>query len=643
MIERSKHNFCSFGMSKQLSFTYKTDFCSLLVFTFFALMLIPSDSTGPLSPISREPTPTNSVYSYSSSDDRSVDHRIIPGLYGTFPLERCPSPFDSDSDGERPPRRPPVVHPPWIKYHKPPLDPDRKSPPIGPFTYPPPDPSDPTWLSTMYTGLEHQRKKMSEELEDAKAEAAAAIVEVTLVQGELEEEVKACQALLDMVAKIAGVAVVRQIGEHARAKVEAPHDDSDKEESVESDSHSGSKQCSETSETDYEIPRAESDSDGEGDKQNDNANKSSSDDDDDTPPDPPSIKSKIGKFFSRIPSVFGKKKSRPSAPAVRSNSVQSLKYVPQFVLPQILLLTVASRSGYRPHAWPPWLVATQRIRKRARTPSEASYDDQGPSQDGEGSRRAKRPRHAVDSASTARTIRPSNPRKRRREHDADSDGDVSNVDDDQDDFQRKKKRLAKRVKRTAGACVDTRTSSTRPNSDASFSHLDLQVNEHASASSIASAPLNQRGTAPSPEAVDRGITLPSPPPFAHDDGPATIIPENPQNVEPAPEEEEEQERVELDKLEAELRRGSSEPVQPEAGPSRPLLRRRVPMLQRERRIVRYTDSGGLEEIVAEDQPEYQAERRRIMARIEQQRKQREEEQEREREREQEQEQGQSSP
>jgi hypothetical protein len=154
-------------------------------------MPVSYEAFGPNGPISPPPMPPTSPQLYNP--------------HGQFPMERYPSPIDYYSDDDDPDLSPLLNTPP--------------SPPPPCFTYPPPDISDPNWFMNMFFNLKQKRSRLLLELEDARADATAALAEVTIAQDELNEEFTKGQAVLDMVTQMVGPDLVRKILRHAHNKV----------------------------------------------------------------------------------------------------------------------------------------------------------------------------------------------------------------------------------------------------------------------------------------------------------------------------------------------------------------------------------------------------------------------------------------
>ncbi|KAG0704094.1 hypothetical protein DFH29DRAFT_913616 [Suillus ampliporus] len=131
------------------------------------------------------------------SDSEESEHER-----GEYPLERFPSPPRDGSEDESD-ATPATV----------PNAATSLNPPLMAFTYPPPPAlaNDPTWFSQMVNDVHRQRNHLLEQLELARAEAAEALVEVTLAQCELKAEMKQMQNFLDRVAQVAGKNFVRKL------------------------------------------------------------------------------------------------------------------------------------------------------------------------------------------------------------------------------------------------------------------------------------------------------------------------------------------------------------------------------------------------------------------------------------------------
>ncbi|KIK19464.1 hypothetical protein PISMIDRAFT_683116 [Pisolithus microcarpus 441] len=130
-----------------------------------------------------------------------------------WPLEYFPPPPD---DGHWVPKTggKPVNKIPAKPTGVPPPPSPTLQPPVMQLTYPPPPPftaDDPKWLPEMVGDVQRQRNHLQSQLALAHAEASSALVEATLVQGELQCEIGLMQTFLNHVAYIAGNGFVRRL------------------------------------------------------------------------------------------------------------------------------------------------------------------------------------------------------------------------------------------------------------------------------------------------------------------------------------------------------------------------------------------------------------------------------------------------
>ncbi|KAG2125685.1 hypothetical protein DEU56DRAFT_566733 [Suillus clintonianus] len=150
---------------------------------------------------------------------------------GNYPLERFPSP-PSDEPNAAPTTTP---HAATQNLNTPSLD-----PPLMKFIYPPPSPlcDDPTWFAQMVADVHRNRNHLITQLELARAEAAAALADVTLAQLELQAETDGMQKLLDDVAAVAGPNVVNKLIKSVQSALK--NDDEDPEDLQDADDENSS-------------------------------------------------------------------------------------------------------------------------------------------------------------------------------------------------------------------------------------------------------------------------------------------------------------------------------------------------------------------------------------------------------------------
>ncbi|KAH7886600.1 hypothetical protein F5I97DRAFT_1926928 [Phlebopus sp. FC_14] len=132
---------------------------------------------------------------------------------GRWPLEHFPPP---PPDGNWKPKDggTPATKIPPKKTGVPPSPSATLNPPLMPLTYPPPPPlseDNPSWLTQMVGDVRRQRSHLEIQLALAQAEATEALVDVTLANTELSEEMRTMQSFLDRVAHIAGNGFVRRL------------------------------------------------------------------------------------------------------------------------------------------------------------------------------------------------------------------------------------------------------------------------------------------------------------------------------------------------------------------------------------------------------------------------------------------------
>ncbi|OJT06763.1 hypothetical protein TRAPUB_2382 [Trametes pubescens] len=100
------------------------------------------------------------------------------------------------------------------------------------YAYPPPEPQDPRWFLNMQCGIVGDEDALAQEIERVRGLVNAALIESTLAEAELDEELEGYDRLLDDIEHVAGPAFIEYLMEKAEETWLPPYEVDDYEDKI---------------------------------------------------------------------------------------------------------------------------------------------------------------------------------------------------------------------------------------------------------------------------------------------------------------------------------------------------------------------------------------------------------------------------